>query len=157
MQHERAQNILSGQTNLARKVFDAVPRQEFWDVNQISAEMYRKAHHNSSKAEITGCLRTLVDAGLINETASLTFRSTVKPPKPDAPEKVMQPKAKPEPAQPSLMEKFFDVATALREAAEKVESLAMEMDTAMKDAGKGDERVKQMQAALRTLMGEQNG
>lgn len=156
MQHDRAQNILSGQTNLARKVFVAVPMQSFWDVQQISTEMSRQAPHNNTKAEITGCLRVLVDAGLINETASLTFRSNVKPPK-AVPEKVMQPKAKAVPAEPSLMEKFFDVATFLRASAEKIEGLAMEMDTAIKDAGKGNEKMREIQANLRALLGDGNG
>lgn len=156
MQHERAQNILSGQTNLARKVFAAVPMQSFWDVQQISTEMTRQSPHNHSKAEITGCLRVLVDAGLINETASLTFRSNVKPPK-AVPEQVMQPKAKAEPVKASFMDRAFELATTMRAAAEQLEQLGMEVDTALKDAGKGDEKYKQMQATLRGLMGVQDG
>lgn len=156
MQHERAQNILSGQTNLARKVFAAVPMQSFWDVQQISIEMARQAPHNNTKAEITGCLRVLVDAGLINETASLTFRSNVKPPKAVS-EQVMQPKAKAEPVKASFMDRAFELATTMRAAAEQLEQLGMEVDTALKDAGKGDEKFKQMQATLRSLMGAQDG
>lgn len=158
MQHERAQNILSGQSNLARKVFAAVPMQEFWSIGQISNEMNRVEKHSISKGEITGCLRTLVDAGLITEAGMLTFRSNVKPPKLALPkEEPMHPKLKPEAPKPTFMDRAFELATTLRKAAEQLEQLGMEVDTALKDAGKGDEKFKQMQETLRGLLGGQNG
>lgn len=150
MQHARAMNILDGQTNLAQKVFAAVPMQEFWSVQQISAEMFRLDNHNLSKGEITGCLRTLVDAGLVNETASQTFRSTVKPPKAI---EVTAPTKKVQPAKPSLMDQLFGLATDLRAVAEKVEAVAMEVDSAIVDAGKGNEQLKALQSTLRGLLG----
>lgn len=150
MQHARAMNILDGQTNLAQKVFVAVPMQEFWSVQQISAEMFRLESHNLSKGEITGCLRTLVDAGLVNETASQTFRSTVKPPKAI---EVTAPTKKVQPAKLSLMDQLFGLATDLRAVAEKVEAVAMEVDSAIVDAGKGNEQLKALQSTLRGLLG----
>lgn len=149
----RAQSVLSSQSRLAQKVFAAVPMQSFWDVQQISTEMFRLENHNLSKAEITGCLRTLAEAGLINETASLTFRSNVKPPK-DTPVIASAVKNVKAPKQ-SFMEQLFAVATTLRTAAEQVETLAMEVDTAIVDAGKGNEKLKQLQTTLRGLMGEE--
>lgn len=152
MNHARAQSILSGQSRLAQRVFAAVPIQAFWDVQQISAEISRMGAHNLSKAEITGCLRTLVDAGLINETASLTFRSAVKPPK-ESP--VTAPTPKPVAPKKTLMEQLFTVATSLRTAAEEIETLAMEVDTAIVEAGQGNETLKQLQATLRGLIGSE--
>lgn len=157
MQYARAMSILEGQTNLARRVFHSVPMQEFWSVGQISNEMNRIEKHNLSKGEITGCLRTLVDAGLVGETGLLTFRSNVKPPK-DIP--VEEPvvtaptlKKKVE-AKPSLMDQLFGLATELRSVAEKVEAVAMEVDSAILEAGKGDEKLKALQVTLRGLLGE---
>lgn len=152
MNHDRAQNILSGQTKKAQRVFAAVPMQSFWDVQQISTEMFRLESHNMSKAEITGCLRCLVDAGLVNETASLTFRSAVKPPK-ECPVTAPNPK-KVAPKQ-SLMEQLFAVATTLRTAAEQIETLGMEVDSAIVEASQGNEKLKQLQATLRGLMGSE--
>lgn len=154
MQHDRAQNILSGQTALAKRVFEAVPMQAFWSVQEISTEMTRLGGHNLSKGEITGCLRCLVDAGLINETASLTFRSNVKPPKPVLKEvaPVTAPAMKAAKPKLTLMEQLFDVATSLRTAAEQIDALALEVDSTIVEAGKGDERFRQMQATLRGLM-----
>lgn len=157
MQYARAMNILDGQTNLARRVFHSVPMQEFWSVGQISNEMNRIEKHNLSKGEITGCLRTLVDAGLVGETGMLTFRSNVKPPK-DIPVEepaVTAPNLKKNPeAKFSLMDQLFGLATDLRTVAEKVEAVAMEVDSAILEAGKGDEKLKALQVTLRGLLGE---
>lgn len=150
MNFDRAQNILSGQTRKAQRVYAAVPIQAFWDVQQISTEMYRLEAHNMSKAEITGCLRTLVDAGLINETASLTFRSAVKPPK-ECP--VTAPNLKKAAPKQSLMEQLFAVATTLRTAAEQIETLGMDVDSAIIEAGQSNVQLKQLQATLRGLLG----
>lgn len=152
MQYVRAQNILSGQSNLARRVFTAVPMQEFWDVQQISTELFRLESHNLTKAEITGCLRTLVDAGLVNETASLTFRSTVKPPKETA--VMMEPKKQqPSLPQDSLMDRMNDKADALRSLADDIDLLAMELDEALKAASADSEKLKQFQSNLKLMMG----
>ena len=150
MQHARAMNILDGQTNLAQKVFAAVPMQAFWTVQQISTEMFRLENHNLSKSEITGCLRTLVDAGLVNETASQTFRSTVKPAKVI---EVTAPSKKAPAPKTSLMDQLFDLATSLRDVAEKVEAVAMEVDSAIIEAGKGNDQLKALQSTLRGLLG----
>lgn len=151
MQLEKAENILTGMSLLARRVMDAVPKQDYWSIGQISNEMNRQSKHAHSKGEITGELRTLVDAGLVSEAGLLTFKSNVKMPevKPVSAPPLKQ-KGIPK---PTLMEQLFEVATTLREAAEKVETLAMEMDTAIKDAGKGNEQLIQLQATLRGLLG----
>lgn len=148
MQHARAQNILSGQSNLARRVFAAVPMQEFWSVPQISAEMNRLEPHNLSKGEITGCLRSLEDAGLVNETASLTFRSTVKPPKENA---TVEPKKTPVTSQLSLLERLAAKAEALRALADDIDLLAMEAEEAIKAASLDSEKLKQFQAMLKQM------
>lgn len=155
MQYERAQNILSGQTNLARKVFAAVPMQEFWSIGQISNEMNRVEKHSVLKGEITGCLRALVDAGLVAEAGQLTFRSNVKPPKPDKPVEapVTAPVKKAQPPKPTLMDQLLNLATDLRGIADKVDDLALEFDTAVKDASKGNAELEALRSTLRGLLG----
>lgn len=158
MQHDRAQNILSGQSNLARRVFEAVPKQDFWTVLQISNEMHRMEPHGLSKGEITGCLRSLVDAGLVAEAGMLTFRSNVKPPKLALPKEapvVTAPAKKLNQPKPTIMERMLGLADTLRQAAEQIDNLAMEVDSAIVDAGKGNEKLKQLQTTLRGLMGEE--
>lgn len=150
MQYERAQRILDGQTNLARKVFAAVPMQEYWSIGQIYNEMHRVEKHSNSRGEITGCLRSLVDAGLVSEAGQLTFRSNVKPLQEVA---VTAPLKKAQAPKPSMMDRAFAVATKLREAAEEIEQLGMEVDSAILDAGKGNAKLLELQATLRGLLG----
>lgn len=154
MQHTRAMNILSGQSNLARRVFACVPMQEFWSVGQISNEMHRIEKHNLTKREVIGCLRSLVEAGLVCEAGMLTFRSTVKSVKEDDPVMTAPTLKKKTEPKLSLMDQLFSLATELRNVAEKVEAVAMEVDSAIIEAGKGDEKLKTLQVTLRGLLGE---
>lgn len=151
MQHARAQNILSGQTNLARRVFAAVPMQAFWTAQDISFEMNRLENHNLSKGEILGCLRTLVDAGLVNETASTTFRSNVKSAKESVTVETKKTAAQAKPL--TLLERFTAKAEALREMADDLEMLGLEADQAIKDAGKGNAEMMVIKQNLRALLG----
>ncbi len=156
MQHDRAMRVLEGQTTAAQRVFKAVPKQEFWSLGQISNEMERVAKHNMTKSEISGCLRCLVEAGLVVEAGQLTFRSNVKPPKPAAIQEasvVTAPPKKSPIAKPSLMDQLFGLATDLRAVAEKIEATAMEVDSAIIEAGKGNEQLKALQSTLRGLLG----
>lgn len=155
MNQQRAENILSGQTNLARKVFAAVPKQEYWSVGQISNEMNRVEKHNMSKGEITGCLRSLVDAGLVAEQGVLTFCSKVKPePMKQGP---IMPKAEVAAPAPkaSLMDRLFAEAAGLRKTADSLEAIALDVDTAIQEAKQGStEKLRKLQGAMRELMME---
>lgn len=150
MQHARAMNILSGQSNLARRVFAAVPIQAFWTVQEISVEMHRLENHKLNKGEIMGCLRTLVDAGLVNETASLTFRSNVKPQKESA---SVIPKTLAPSEQMSLMDRIAIKAQAMRMLADDLEMLGLEAEEAIKAASADSEKLKQFQLNLKQMMG----
>lgn len=150
MQFGRAQNILSGQSNLARRVFAAVPIQAFWTVQEISVEMHRLENHKLNKGEIMGCLRTLVDAGLVNETASLTFRSNVKPQKESA---SVEPKTLAPSEQMSLMDRIAIKAQAMRMLADDLEMLGLEAEEAIKAASADSEKLKQFQLNLKQMMG----
>lgn len=149
MQHARAMNILSSQSNLARRVFAAVPIQAFWTVQEISVEMHRLENHKLNKGEIMGCLRTLVDAGLVNETASLTFRSNVKPQKESA---SVIPKTLAPSEQMSLMDRIAIKAQAMRMLADDLEMLGLEAEEAIKAASADSEKLKQFQLNLKQMM-----
>lgn len=150
MNQEKAENILSGMNLMARRVMDAVPKQQYWSIGQISNEMSRQAKHAHSNGEIVGVLRVLVDAGLVTEAGLLTFKSNVEIPEVKS---VSAPPKKPEVAKPSLMDQLLNLATDLRGIADKVDDIALEFDTAVKDAGKGNEQLIQLQATLRGLLG----
>lgn len=156
MNHTRAQSILSGQTRLAQRVFAAVPKQEYWSVGQISNEMARVEKHNMTKAEVSGCLRTLVEAGLVRENGVLTFRSNVKPPViKDTPAMTDTPaKAATKPAQPTLGERLMDKAVKLRSMADDLDALAIEVEEAIVKAGAKNAKLDKLRLALRELENE---
>jgi outer membrane murein-binding lipoprotein Lpp len=69
MSQARQQALLQGQTAQARKIFDVVPIGEQWTTNQLIAELARRGT-TMQLNHVTGCLRTLVDAGLVTETST---------------------------------------------------------------------------------------
>lgn len=157
MQHSRAQSILMGQSKMAQRVFAAVPMQSFWTVEQIIQEMKRLEGIPQRPGEVLGCLRCLVDAGLVNETASTTFRSTVKPPKE---QQQVEPKKKQEAPKPTFMDRLAAQAQQLRVKAEvliaqanELDSLALEVDEAILQASEGNAKFQELQATLKKLMG----
>lgn len=63
----KAARLESGLNVMARKVLDAVPIAEVWNLHQITQEVNRHGRNVDPKV-VQGCLRTLTDAGLIKET-----------------------------------------------------------------------------------------
>jgi hypothetical protein len=79
MTPEKAAQRLRGQSSLAQKVFHAVPSQEAWHVKQIESEFQRIGKTPPpTRHAMLGCLRCLVEAGLISEPTREKFRSMVR-------------------------------------------------------------------------------
>lgn len=75
----RARKLLPGQTNLAQKVFEAVPVQEAWNITQINQELLRLATCGPITIPVLqGCLQCLDRAGLITESPRGMYRSAVR-------------------------------------------------------------------------------
>lgn len=156
MNRDRANRILVNLPRMASRVFQAVPMQEFWTVGQIVAEMARNDPHNLNTSEVSFALRTLDDAGLIREGSTrMTFRSNVKPP-------AIKPKTEnnPEMANPDIKsttppsEKIMALGGKLREIADEMDNLAMEVEEAIQSAGAKNEKLLKLQSSLRELIGE---
>ena len=83
----KAAQRLRGQTALAQKIFHAVPSLEAWHVKQIEGELQRtNKTPPPTRNAMLGCLRCLVEAGLITEPTREHFRSKVESnTKPSAP------------------------------------------------------------------------
>lgn len=157
MQHSRAQSVLQGQSKMAQRVFAAVPMQSFWTVEQIIQEMKRLESIPQRPGEVLGCLRCLVDAGLVNETAATTFRSTVKPPRE---QQEVEPKKKEDAPKPTFMDRLAyqaellrKEAAALLERANDLDQLALEVDDAIAKAGAGNEKLQKLAGTLKELLG----
>lgn len=157
MQHQRAQNILANQSRVAQRVFKFVPMQEFWSADQILAEMKRVESTTPSIKELLGILEALVESGLVNETASTTFRSAVKPAK----EKVamIQTDAVEVSKELTLSQRLLAravetraTAKALMDSADELEMLALELEETIKAAAEGGDKFNKLQATLKQLL-----
>lgn len=73
MSAARQQVLLSGQTAVAKKVFEVVPIQDAWDHRQIQSALQRATRSTLDFRIMQGCLNTLKQAGLINEPRSGYF------------------------------------------------------------------------------------
>lgn len=89
MSEFRLEQVLAGQSALARKVFQIVPIQEWWAVSDIYGAI--RAQGTSAEARvIRRCLGELKDAGLIREPVNAHFQRTAPIQKPKR-EQVMLP------------------------------------------------------------------
>lgn len=70
MSHARFQSIFNGQTTIAQKVYYAVPQQDEWSPEQIATELGRTGVTPDMRI-LQGCLKALVEAGLVNRTGKL--------------------------------------------------------------------------------------
>ena len=73
MNHARQEQLLAGQSGIARKVFEATPIGEAWSAHQIRTELARLGATNDIRI-IDGCLRTLAETGLIQEPTRGFFK-----------------------------------------------------------------------------------
>jgi hypothetical protein len=70
----RQQELLNAQTDMARKVFYAVPIQEPFSSNQILAALQRTTQSTIQFRMLEGCLNKLCDSGLIIEPSRGQFQ-----------------------------------------------------------------------------------
>lgn len=73
MSQTRFDAIFSGQTSIAKKVYEAVPIAESWTTRKIMAEMQRLGISQDQRT-VAGCLENLRKSGLVNELMKGEFR-----------------------------------------------------------------------------------
>ena len=73
MSQSRFDAIFSGQTSIAKKVYEAVPIAESWNARKIMTELSRLGISQDQRT-VTGCLENLRKSGLVNEFLKGEFR-----------------------------------------------------------------------------------
>ncbi|MDR5802344.1 hypothetical protein [Caballeronia sp. LZ001] len=63
----RFQAALSGQSAIAKKVLEMVPKQDAWSRNEIAMHLRRVTKSSPDVAVLDGCLLRLQEAGLVRE------------------------------------------------------------------------------------------
>lgn len=59
--------IYRGLTEIAKKVYEAVPMQEIWTVGQVINELNRLGYNRQEHRVVMGCLTSLRETGLVKE------------------------------------------------------------------------------------------
>lgn len=167
----RHKALLESQTSTARKVYSSVPIAEDWTCKQIHTEMLRIG--TGRELSVTqGCLATLTRAGLVQEVKRGIFRRApvrlqnevaandggIEYADTSAPtEEVEMPTNTP--AKPAnhmqimddLSRRATEMAAALRDLAHDIEAAAIAIDEQMQVEGANTEKLKQLQALLKSL------
>ena len=154
------QSRVNGLTAIAKKVFSVVPIAEAWTSHQIIGELKRVTDSATDQRIVTGCLRSLINQGLVTEPRPNTFRRVSV--KEGSPVKVVSiEKQKPAEVAPvaaqkqtktiTAIEKLAGIAAILKQAASDLESVAIEIDEEAKADKQDTEKLKQLQSLLRSL------
>lgn len=168
MNHARLAQRESHLSGIAKRVLEAVPHNEQWDITKIISELAR----NGTRPEhhiVMGCLNTLLGDGLVREPARGVFsrvmvevrtkpRIHLIPPK-DEPMTTEAPQANeppPSPAEP--MDKLAEVAASARKIAESVsllakqiEDAAIEVELRVQKINADTDKLRQLQTLLKQL------
>lgn len=170
MNETKLARLESGLNGMAKKVLDVVPLQAPWSKDQIATEM-RRIGTSADRNVIDGCLNTLCERGVVKEPTRGNFiRITARPstPKTTAPEIAPMPEpiktAKTiAPAAPAdTLTRLAALAAGLRAtaaqfsagmhaAADELDAIALDAADEVKAAGKDGEKLRQLQALLKSL------
>ncbi|MCU7645629.1 hypothetical protein [Pseudomonas piscis] len=82
MNEARQQQMLAGQTALARKVFQVVPIQSHWAALEIHRALQASRASSAQFPTVRACLSELKEQGLIREPVNGHFQRTATTPKP---------------------------------------------------------------------------
>ena len=160
MSHTRVHALLSGQTNLAKKLFWVVPISEAWDVSRIISEYSRTSGGIPSRNVVEGALHALVDAGLVRQPDQYHYiKDPIKPKRPYNKEKEPEmatncnaPAPAPAPAHPlTAFDMMAAFAADMRDMAKRAEDIALKVEEEMQANAAAAEKLHALQALLKGL------
>jgi hypothetical protein len=165
MNAARQQQMLAGQTALARKVFEFVPIQQCW----TALDIYNALIAKTSSAEfrpVRACLGQLKDQGLIREPVNGHFQRTAATPKPKR-EQVMSKESnqavvsikKPEigalDALAALSGEVIslsdEIGKRMKALSARIEEVALSVETEREGNAEAAGKLKQLQALLKGI------
>ena len=159
--------LMQGQTGIAKKVYDCVPIAEAWSSFQVMTAMRNMTGSTPDSRIVSGCLSSLVDAGLIKKTSRDSFQRIPVEPKTKTQEpKMAEPAKKIEtPAEPKrtasplemlgeLATEIVGVAEHMKRLASRVEDVALAVEQERESSAKSMESYRQLKALLKSLQGE---
>lgn len=159
MQQGKQQSALRGQTSLAKKVYEAVPIEDYWQPEQIHNELIREGK-NISRSAVIACLHTLAEAKLIRQKGTQFQRAAVKSStikvvnvKESEEQKTysIKPASSPTDKLAIFSNKIRAQAATLNLLADEIDDAVLEVEGLMQATGARNEKVLQLQALLAEL------
>lgn len=164
MNEAKLARMEGGLNGIAKKVLSAVPIQETWTKDQIAVELRRQGC-GADRHVLDGCLDSLRGRGLITEPVRGSFTRIAARPKADQPEikivhsissKPKEPMPTPQHQATQKIEhlpRIADIAKILRQTADELESIALEVEERIQTAEKDTANLRQLQALLKGIGG----
>lgn len=165
--------LIRGQTGIAQKVYECVPMQEPWASFQVLAALRNMTGSTPDTRIVSGCLASLVDAGLIKKVgrdqyqrivvARLDAREKTTTKEPQMAEAVQSVETKPaelkRAASPlemlgELATEIVGMAEHMKRLAARVEDVALAVEQEREVTAKSVEQYRQLKALLKSLQGE---
>lgn len=158
---------LQGCSAIACKVYEAVPIQEAWQPSQIKLALAASTRSSADLHVIRGCLKVLVEAGLVREHPRSHFRRvevreplTTTATAPEQPMRESTSKPTTAPAKSSV-ELLADLASQLSATGKQMQQLARQIEEAalvvaqeQESAATKLQGLSQLQTLLKTLSQE---
>jgi hypothetical protein len=162
----RVQQLLSGQSSIARKVFVHVPIQECWSAHDIHGAALAANATSVSAHAIRRALSELREAGIIREPAggkfqrdAFTFKTNSEQPMPKPNSEVVVPLKKPEvqalDALVGLSAEVVgladDIGARLKALASRIEEVALSVEVERDTNAEALGKLKQLQTLLKGI------
>lgn len=151
MNPSRYRQLEAGQTSIARKVLAAVPIREAWSTAAIHSEVVRNGSR-IDKHILEGCLSALLDSGLIKEPSHHQYqRVGVTLEKPPVPTPCKPTLVKTNDTPPDPLTRFASIATKLRQLADEIDELGLDIEAAKTDNEQELAKLRQLKDLLKGL------
>lgn len=163
MSESKFQRIFDTQTSVAKKVYNVVPKQDVWAVQQINAELNR-LQQSIDFHILGGVLDSLVRAGLIQEVGKGRFmrepirKKAVPAEKPQPQEVKMPPAPSQAVAQKTALDKLIELSKAIETLgkaaamyAKQLEDIALEVEEQIEKGSAEMKNLRQLRALLKTV------
>ena len=161
MNQARYDSIVRGLSAIARKVFDVVPMATAWDTHQIMAEIARRNISVSRDLNvIEGCLRSLVDSGIVRrvdgayrriEVANKLIEKPAKEPEVQTPPAKVQPKASATDTLIALSQEAAKLGAALSALSKRIDDAVLDIEQEMEAERAQVAKVRQVAELLKSL------
>lgn len=178
MKYHKFIGTYRGLTGVAQRVYDCVPISEAWQPQQIKAELTCQGRGGEVRI-IMGCLNALIDSGLVKEVPKGYFQRIPVDPKPANTEKTeeteeaekeevmtatlqtkLQPKLQTKKDETAPIDKIaklasrcIELSVMLQKLASDVETVAIEVQNDFAQQGEDAQKLKQLQALLKSTIG----